>query len=61
MLFRSPVSALISTHLPCAGNADDDTDVDGKDIHHYLSDTQDIGVSDFALNFGRTDCNYGNL
>jgi hypothetical protein len=41
---------------PCDGNSDPDTDVDGIDLAAYISNTSIMELSDFALEFGRTNC-----
>lgn len=44
----------------CAGDlepdGDPDGDVDGSDLYYYIFYISEIGLGDFAVNFGRTDC-----
>ena len=36
-------------------DGDPDSDVDGSDLAEYISD-MDIGLEEFAANFGKNDC-----
>lgn len=40
----------------CAGDLDNDLDVDGSDLAFYVTDSQGISIDTFAANFGRRDC-----
>ena len=38
------------------GDFNFDKDVDGDDLSDYISNSKEISLEDFAINFGRTDC-----
>ena len=40
----------------CDGDFEPDGDVDGSDLAEYISYSMDIGLGDFAKNFGRDNC-----
>jgi hypothetical protein len=40
----------------CQADLDGDSDVDGKDIHEYISGTPSIGVNVLAEELGRVGC-----
>jgi hypothetical protein len=42
--------------LLCDGDFEPDGDVDGSDLAEYISDSREIGLEDFAANFGKDDC-----
>jgi hypothetical protein len=42
--------------VTCPGDFNIDFDVDGSDLAAYISDQAGISLSDFAVDFGKTDC-----
>ena len=40
----------------CPGDYEWDYDVDGVNLYDFLVDDQGVSISDFALNFGKIDC-----
>jgi len=46
--------------VTCAGDLEPDgvpdRDVDGLDLYYYIFFTPEIGLDEFATNFGKTDC-----
>lgn len=42
--------------VTCVGDFGPDGDVDGSDLYDYIVYSSEIGLIDFAADFGRTDC-----
>jgi hypothetical protein len=45
-----------SEDCPCAYDADEDGDVDGSDLFNFIVNLSSGDLSQFAIGFGRTDC-----